>query len=66
MELSFAPGFVAFDLDCPTSTRGTRRAPDATRTEAARVLWVDGAENDSAIKRYCAGRGDDPGTDPNA
>src|SRR2546430_5069787 len=35
MELSSVPGFVAFDLDCPTSAGGTRRAPDATRTEAA-------------------------------
>jgi len=35
MELKTVPGFVAFDLDCPTSAGGTRRAPDATRTEAA-------------------------------
>lgn len=35
MELTSVPGFVAFDLDCPTSAGGTRRAPDATRTEAA-------------------------------
>lgn len=35
MELTSVPGFVAFDLDCPTSAGGTRRAPDATRGEAA-------------------------------
>lgn len=35
MELSTVPGFVAFDLDCPTSAGGTRRAPDVTRAEAA-------------------------------
>ena len=35
MELTSVPGFVAFDLDCPTSAGGTRRAVDATRGEAA-------------------------------
>jgi glutamate dehydrogenase (NAD(P)+) len=35
MELTTTAGFVAFDLDCPLSAGGTRRAPDVTRAEAA-------------------------------
>ncbi|WP_188197182.1 Glu/Leu/Phe/Val dehydrogenase [Nonomuraea sp. SYSU D8015] len=34
VELVSVDGFVAFDLDCPTSAGGTRLAPDVTRDEA--------------------------------
>ncbi|MGW0810454.1 Glu/Leu/Phe/Val dehydrogenase dimerization domain-containing protein [Nonomuraea sp. NPDC002799] len=34
MELTSVDGFVAFDIDCPTSAGGTRLAPDVTSTEA--------------------------------
>lgn len=35
LELTTVDGFVAFDLDCPTSGGGTRMAPDVTREETA-------------------------------
>jgi glutamate dehydrogenase/leucine dehydrogenase len=35
LELTSVSGFVAFDLDCPTSGGGTRWAPGVTRAEAA-------------------------------
>ncbi|NBE93068.1 Glu/Leu/Phe/Val dehydrogenase [Nonomuraea sp. KC401] len=34
VELASVDGYIAFDLDCPTSAGGTRLAPDATRGEA--------------------------------
>lgn len=34
IELTSVTGFIAFDLDCPTSGGGTRLAPDVTRAEA--------------------------------
>ncbi|MEU6717308.1 Glu/Leu/Phe/Val dehydrogenase dimerization domain-containing protein [Nonomuraea sp. NPDC046802] len=34
VELASVDGYIAFDLDCPTSAGGTRLAPDVTRGEA--------------------------------
>jgi glutamate dehydrogenase/leucine dehydrogenase len=34
VELTSVDGFVAFDIDCPTSAGGTRLAPDVTSVEA--------------------------------
>ncbi|WP_052423961.1 Glu/Leu/Phe/Val dehydrogenase dimerization domain-containing protein [Nonomuraea candida] len=34
VELASVDGYIAFDLDCPTSAGGTRLAPDVTRAEA--------------------------------